>query len=75
MKDETPMCANCGIPIRWLPTVVDGKTYCCLGCARGGPCECDYHHLPPQGVRAHIVVQRKEGKWASGQVGKEKREG
>ena len=41
------MCANCGIVIRWQPTIVDGKTYCCLGCARGGPCECDYENLPP----------------------------
>jgi hypothetical protein len=59
MRDETPVCANCGILIRWLPTVVDGKTYCCLGCARGGPCECDYHHLPHHTDRAHIVVRYK----------------
>jgi hypothetical protein len=36
------ICANCGIEIRWRPTIVDGVPYCCLGCSRGGPCECDY---------------------------------
>jgi len=42
-------CANCGIRIRWRPTVVDGQTYCCLGCAMGGPCSCDYSNLPQLG--------------------------
>jgi hypothetical protein len=40
-------CANCGIVIRWQATIVDGETYCCFGCAQGGPCECDYDSLPP----------------------------
>jgi hypothetical protein len=44
-----PKCANCGIVIRWQPTVVDGRVYCCLGCAHGGPCECDYDNLPRRG--------------------------
>ncbi len=35
-------CANCDIEILWLPTVVQGKHYCCSGCAAGGPCCCDY---------------------------------
>jgi hypothetical protein len=35
-------CANCDIEILWPPTVVQGKTYCCTGCAAGGPCSCDY---------------------------------
>jgi hypothetical protein len=35
-------CANCDIEILWLPVVVQGKTYCCTGCAAGGPCNCDY---------------------------------
>jgi len=39
-------CANCGIEIRWQPTIVDGKVYCCLGCSQGGPCTCDYSNLP-----------------------------
>ncbi len=50
-------CANCGIAIRWQPTVVDGKVYCCLGCANGGPCECDYDHLPMPGDRVSLVVR------------------
>jgi hypothetical protein len=33
-----PIGANCGIEIRWRPTIVDGLPYCCLGCSRGGPC-------------------------------------
>jgi hypothetical protein len=41
-----PTCANCGIEIHWRPTIVDGLAYCCLGCSRGGPCECDYSRLP-----------------------------
>ena len=35
-------CANCDIDILWPPTLVQGKTYCCTGCAAGGPCNCDY---------------------------------
>jgi hypothetical protein len=49
MKDGTasrrqvPLrCANCDIDILWPPVVVQGKTYCCTGCAAGGPCNCDY---------------------------------
>jgi hypothetical protein len=42
-------CAKCGIRIRWQPTIVDGETYCCLGCAMGGPCSCDYSNLPELG--------------------------
>ncbi|HZU70263.1 MAG TPA: hypothetical protein VFA09_23540 [Ktedonobacteraceae bacterium] len=39
---QTPHCANCDIEILWPPTVAQGKTYCCTGCAAGGPCNCDY---------------------------------
>lgn len=46
MQTVNPFCANCGIEIRWQPTIVDGKAYCCLGCAQGGPCTCDYSNLP-----------------------------
>ncbi len=35
-------CANCDIDILWPATIVQGKTYCCTGCAAGGPCNCDY---------------------------------
>lgn len=35
-------CVNCDIDILWPPTMVQGKIYCCTGCAAGGPCNCDY---------------------------------
>jgi len=50
-----PVCANCGIEINWQPTVVDGRTYCCLGCALGGPCSCDYSNLPRVGEFRAVV--------------------
>ena len=42
MQPQAVRCANCDIDILWPPTVVQGKTYCCTGCAAGGPCNCDY---------------------------------
>jgi hypothetical protein len=41
-SEQAPLCANCGLDIWWRPTVVDGRTYCCGGCAQGGPCYCSY---------------------------------
>jgi hypothetical protein len=42
-EQQQPLwCANCDIDILWPPTVVQGKTFCCTGCAAGGPCSCDY---------------------------------
>ncbi len=35
-------CTSCDIEILWPPVVVQGKAYCCTGCAAGGPCSCDY---------------------------------
>jgi hypothetical protein len=46
--DQEPICANCGISIEWQATIVDGIIYCCMGCAHGGPCECDYDNLPQE---------------------------
>lgn len=46
-------CANCDIDILWSPTVIQGKSYCCTGCAAGGPCCCDYsqyHSVSISGV-------------------------
>ena len=37
-----PCCANCGIEIPWRPANHHGRTYCCGGCAQGGPCYCSY---------------------------------
>jgi hypothetical protein len=54
--DQQPVrCANCDIDIFWAPTIVQGKTYCCTGCAAGGPCNCDYSQLPSSVAReAHF---------------------
>jgi hypothetical protein len=52
-----PVCATCGIVIHWEPTVVDGELYCCLGCAQGGPCDCDYDNLPQPGQSNPMVLQ------------------
>jgi len=51
-----PICANCGIVIHWQATIVDDKVYCCLGCAQGGPCECDYDNLPQPGQASAMVL-------------------
>jgi hypothetical protein len=59
--DRELTCANCGIVIRWQPTMVDGKIYCCLGCAEGGPCKCDYDNLPEAGRITPIVWLRLRG--------------
>src|SRR5205807_526958 len=40
IQQQPLRCANCDIDILWPPTVVQGKTYCCTGCAAGGPCNC-----------------------------------
>ena len=33
-------CANCDIELRAEAVVRGGRTYCCEGCALGGPCVC-----------------------------------
>ena len=52
------VCENCGIIIVWQPTIVEGKSYCCPGCAHGGPCNCDYDNLPLSGETQPIVLQK-----------------
>ncbi|HEY7414447.1 MAG TPA: hypothetical protein VH593_04590 [Ktedonobacteraceae bacterium] len=45
VQDATPSplhCASCDIEILWPPVIAQGRTYCCAGCAAGGPCSCDY---------------------------------
>jgi hypothetical protein len=52
-KRGLPRCASCDIEILWPPIVVQGKSYCCTGCAAGGPCSCDYsqyHSVTISGV-------------------------
>lgn len=50
-------CHNCGIIIRWQPTIIEGKAYCCMGCAQGGPCECDYDNLPQEDEANALVLR------------------
>lgn len=57
---EKVVCANCGIEIRWQPTIVEGKVYCCPGCTEGGPCDCDYDNLPEPGAVNPLVIQTDE---------------
>jgi len=52
------ICATCGIAVRWQPTIIDTKVFCCLGCALGGPCTCDYDRLPRESDHSAIVVRR-----------------
>jgi hypothetical protein len=61
--DHELKCANCGISIRWQATLVEGRAYCCLGCAEGGPCLCDYDNLPPADEARPMVHQRGSGPW------------
>jgi hypothetical protein len=60
MQKKT-VCANCGIVIGWQPTIVDGREYCCLGCAEGGPCNCDYDNLPRPDEAGAVVLHREYG--------------
>src|SRR2546423_15425139 len=55
-------CANCDIEILWPPTVVQGKTYCCSGCAVGGPCNCDYSQYRSVNIAGRIHYDVEEGK-------------
>jgi hypothetical protein len=61
--DQEAVCANCGIVVRWQPTIIGTKTYCCLGCAEGGPCDCDYDNLP-QPNETNAMVLHKESRTA-----------
>ncbi len=40
--EQRVRCANCDIEILWPAVVVQNTSYCCTGCAAGGPCTCDY---------------------------------
>lgn len=55
--EQPIVCATCGIIIHWQPTIVDGLSYCCPGCAQGGPCNCDYDNLPQPGQSSPMVIR------------------
>ncbi len=61
-------CANGGIEIHWRPTVINGAVYCCLGCSRGGPCDCDYSNLPHGADRLVLALQQGEETKVTGRV-------
>ena len=48
---DTVVCNGCGVEVTWAPVVVDDQRYCCLDCAEGRPCECDY---PPEEERGTL---------------------
>ncbi len=54
-------CVNCGIIFSWRPTVIRGSVYCCVGCSRGGPCTCDYAHLPTMDQALPLVKAGRQG--------------
>ncbi|MEW6034660.1 MAG: hypothetical protein AB1603_07380 [Chloroflexota bacterium] len=56
---EGHRCANCGIPIAWAGSQVvrGGQTYCCDGCARGGPCCCSYPDMSGWGVALEAMKE------------------
>ncbi len=54
-----PSCETCGILIRWQPTIVGAENYCCIGCAYGGPCVCDYERLPDSNDRTSLVIWKQ----------------
>jgi hypothetical protein len=58
-----PTCRSCGIVIRWQPTIVEDKTYCCIGCAQGGPCVCDYDNLPRADEVNALVLRTVHSFW------------
>lgn len=51
-------CATCGIAIKWRPTIIKKELFCCVGCACGGPCTCDYEHLPAIDHQAVMIVSK-----------------
>jgi hypothetical protein len=60
-QSQPAHCANCDIDILWPPTVVQGKIYCCTGCAAGGPCNCDYSQYRSVTIEGviHYTLERE----------------
>ncbi len=47
-------CASCEMLLTGRPIYHMDETYCCLGCAQGGPCICSYEaDLSSDGVDHH----------------------
>jgi transcription elongation factor GreA len=43
---DPALCAGCELEVAWPPVERAGRTYCCDGCAAGGPCCCSYDDVP-----------------------------
>jgi transcription elongation GreA/GreB family factor len=54
-------CATCELEILWPPIERDGGTYCCDGCAIGGPCTCSYDENPDPEVAMRQHLTRSYG--------------
>jgi hypothetical protein len=39
---QAVVCTTCELDIAWAPVQEGDHTYCCEGCATGGPCNCSY---------------------------------
>lgn len=39
---QTVVCDGCGVEISWAPVLMNKRVYCCLDCAEGRPCQCDF---------------------------------
>lgn len=44
--NQPTKCANCAYLLDHPTLMVDGESFCCSGCARGGPCLCAYDQAP-----------------------------
>jgi hypothetical protein len=59
-RAHLPRCATCGVEIPWRPAIHRGRTYCCGGCAQGGPCYCSYD-LPRRNDEDFAVARTAPG--------------
>jgi hypothetical protein len=41
-RREPSLCATCELEVPWTPVQRGSQTFCCAGCAAGGPCTCSY---------------------------------
>ena len=57
-------CDNCGAEIPWAPVMHRDRTYCCGGCAQGGPCYCSYDLATRDWLRPS--TQRRQAADANG---------
>jgi hypothetical protein len=54
-RREMSICATCELEVPWTPLQRGGKTFCCAGCAAGGPCTCSYDNFDPESSSVSIA--------------------